>query len=295
MKTNKLFKGTTILIISAVALVSSCNDEDRISSQDSQDITEEAVTDSYFQDMDDMAGVAVESPTLDQYDGGRQATTITIEDNRFKCDGVVVTVTPDATSTRENPRGVLTVDFGTTGCTDPKGNVRKGKIIFTYNGRRFVSGSTVVTTVENYSINGIKLEGVRTLTNVSSSSEEAPKFSVVLSGGKATFEDNSVAERESTIIWQWDRNATPLNWTDDKLIIDQSSTASGTTRGGRSYTVSLLEALEYKRFCGIAVSGIKKYVIDGDKEIIIDYGDGTCDKAVTVTVNGVTRDIRVNN
>ena len=57
---------------------------------------------------------------------------------------------------------------------------------------------------------------------------------------------------------------------------------------------SLLEGLKYKRFCGIAVDGIKKYVLDEEKEIVIDYGNGECDKAVTITVNGVTHNINVN-
>jgi hypothetical protein len=99
-----------------------------------------------------------------------------------------------------------------------------------------------------------------------------------------------VATRESNITWQWIRATNPA---DSKLIIDQSSTASGTTKAGRNYQVSLLAQLEYLRFCGIAVTGIKRYVINGEKEITVDYGDGQCDKEVTVTVNGVVRKIRV--
>ena len=42
-----------------------------------------------------------------------------------------------------------------------------------------------------------------------------------------------------------------------------------------------------------AVEGTKKYIIDGSKEIIIDYGNGDCDKSVVITVNGVTRNLSV--
>jgi len=42
------------------------------------------------------------------------------------------------------------------------------------------------------------------------------------------------------------------------------------------------------------VEGIKKYLIDGSKEITIDYGDGTCDKSVVITVNGISRSLSVN-
>lgn len=292
MKTNKFLKSTTVLMISAVALVSSCNDEERITLKDTQDITEEALTDSYFQDMDDMAGVAVQSDPATA--GGRVASgarSITVQDDRFNCNGIVITIEPDAASTQEVPKGKITVDFGATGCSDIRGNVRTGRLIFAYNGRRFIPGSTVVTTTENYTINSVKLEGTRTLTNVSGSTSDAPRFNIKLQGGKATFADGTTATRTSDITTQWVRATSPIN---DKLVIEQSSTASGTTRGGRTYAVSLLAALEFKRACGMAVTGIKKYVIDGEKEITIDYGDGTCDKSVTITVNGVTRDLQVN-
>jgi hypothetical protein len=291
MKTNKLLKSTTVLMISAIALVSSCNDEERITLKDTQDITEEALTDSYFQDMDDMAGVAVQSDASTA--GGRVASgarSITVQDDRFSCSGIVVTIEPDAASTQEVPKGKITVDFGTTGCKDLRGNERTGKLIFTYNGRRFIPNSTVVTTGENYTINGVKIEGTRTLTNVSGSTADAPRFNIKLVNGKATFADGAIATRVSDITTKWVREASPVN---DKLMIEQSSTASGVTRGGRSYAMSLLAALEFKRSCGMAVTGIKKFVIDGEKEITIDYGDGTCDKAVTITVNGVTRNITV--
>ncbi|HET9486660.1 MAG TPA: hypothetical protein VFO54_04475, partial [Chryseosolibacter sp.] len=81
------------------------------------------------------------------------------------------------------------------------------------------------------------------------------------------------------------------NPTDDNLQIEITSTASGTTRGGRNYSVMLLDDLIYKRHCGIAVSGVKKFTLDGEKEITIDYGDGTCDTTFTITINGVSRTI----
>jgi hypothetical protein len=276
-----------------IALVSSCKEEDRLSVQDSKDITEEALTDSYFQDMDDMAGVAVETPSEVDYAGARGMAQFEVDDNRFQCGGdpILVTIQRLEGSTKEHPIGEIIVDFGATGCTDLRQNTRTGKLIFRYNGKRFVAGSTIITTTENYTINGIKLEGKRTLTNVTTSTTQAPKFNVVLEDGEATFEDGTVATRESNITWSWIRAASPLN---DQLVIDQASVANGTTRGGRAYEVSLLEELVYKRFCGIAVSGIKKYVIDGEKEITVDYGDGECDKIIKVSVNGTTKTVNLD-
>ena len=201
-----------------------------------------------------------------------------------------MTIVPDAASDDQHPKGVLTIDFGTTGCTDERGNVRTGKLILSYDNKRFMPGASVVMTTDNYYINGVKLEGTRTLTNLTTSTSEAPRYNVLLEGGKATFPDALVATRESDITVQWNRADNPL---EDNLQVESTSTASGTTRGGRAYSIVLLEDLIYKRHCGIAVSGIKQYTITGGKEITIHYGDGRCDKTFTITMNGVTRTINL--
>jgi hypothetical protein len=285
MNVNLKFKISSMAIISAICVIFSCRDE-HVTIDDTKDISEETVTDSYFQDMDDMAGVAIEAPSQDNF-GGRISGTITVEDQRFKCTGTVVTLTRAENSTPDHPIGTIVVDFG-AGCTDQKGNIRTGKLTFAYSGRRMFVGSTVTITPDNYTINGIKLEGTRVMTNVQSNNSSSPRYSVVLTGGKATFPDKTVAERESTITWEWLRGAEP------QLIIDQTSIASGKTRDGKSYVLTLNSDLKYKRFCGIAVEGIKKYVIDGKREILINYGDGTCDKTVTITANGKTRTITID-
>jgi hypothetical protein len=256
--------------------------------QDTADLTDEAITEAYFQDLDDMAGIAIESPSETQYTNGRVSTSITIQDHRFNCDGIIVTLTSDPASTSETPKGVLAIDFGSSGCTDLKGNVRKGKIFFAYSGKRFVPGSTVVTTTDNYSINGVKLEGMRTLTNVQNSTESAPRFNVVLENGKATFPNALTATRESDITWQWNRATNPA---EDNLEIEITSEASGVTRAGRVYHVDVVEPLIFTRHCGIPVSGVKQYTIDGEKAITVDYGDGACDRSFSLTINGVRKDI----
>ena len=290
---SKSLSWSSVVLAGCLMSVVSCKEEEpeRITLQDTSDLSEEALTDAYFQDMDDIAAIAVEAPSETEYSNGRTSGSITIQDERFNCEGIVVTVEPDANSTAEIPSGVLTIDFGSSGCSDLKGNVRKGKLIFTYHGKRFMPGSTVVTTTNGYSVNGVTLEGVRTLTNLQNSTSDAPRFNVVLQNGKATFQDQRVATRESDVTWQWNREANPL---EDNLQIEQSSTASGTTRGGRQYEVSLSQDLIYKRHCGIAVSGIKQYTLENGKLITINYGDGSCDQTFTVTVNGVTRDISLN-
>ena len=71
LKQNFL-KFSAVALVASVLGISSCKDEEeRLTLQDTADITEEALTDSYFQDMDDMAGVAIESPSDTDYSSGR--------------------------------------------------------------------------------------------------------------------------------------------------------------------------------------------------------------------------------
>lgn len=279
MKTSSKFHFFSLVFV-LIGFVSCLPEEKNVPVRNSEDLKEETITDFYFQDLDDLSGVALAAPAADQYTGGRGQTTITIEDHRFSCEGIVISIEPGENSTPENPNGLLTVNFGSSGCKDLKGNIRKGKVMFAYTGKRFMPNSTVVTTLEGYIINNIKLEGVITSTNVASSTEDAPEFNVVLKDGRAIFGDESVANRESDITWSWLRAENPLN---DKLIVHAGSTASGKTRNGTVYHVMVSDQMEYQRSCAIAVAGIKAFTLNNETEIIIDFGEGSCDRVVTVS------------
>ncbi len=104
LKQNFLKFSAVALVVSVLGMSSCKDEEERLTLQDTAAITDEAVTDSYFQDMDDMAGIAIEAPTETQYSSGRTSGSLTIEDHRFKCAGAVVTITADPTSTPEIPK-----------------------------------------------------------------------------------------------------------------------------------------------------------------------------------------------
>lgn len=272
-----------------ILLSVSCKDDESeaIGAKETETIREEAEVEAYFQELDDMAGVVVQAPTDDEFSGGRKRTTITVQDPRFSCPGISVTITPGQGSTPQNPRGTIFVNFGEA-CADNRGNVRSGELIITYSGRRFMPGSNVIIALSDYMINDIKLDGTRSMTNVGSSSVASPTFNVVLQDGRATFPDDSTAERSSNITWTWVRAANPL---DDEIVVSAQSTANGKTRDNISYSVSLDTPLRYKRFCGIAVEGIKRYQIGETSDIVVDYGSGDCDRSVTISTNGFSKTV----
>jgi hypothetical protein len=291
MKTTKNVKYVCALAVVLLTGLVSCDDKVELNGNDSSSVENEAVVDGYFEDTDDIALTAVSSDSspLTGDDGGRVISN-DILDHRFKCATVTIELAAD--NSKSVPHGTITIDFG-TGCTDNQGNVRKGKVIVDYKGRRFYPGSTVVTTTDGYSINGITLEGTRTVTNVSGSTDEAPKFNIVLENGKATWPDASVATREVNRTREWIRASNPLN---DEWHV--TGTANGTNREGKVYEMEITSALVYKRECAITakifmpVAGTKELTVNGRK-LTIDYGTGDCDRTVTVSVDGSSKQIEI--
>lgn len=296
MNALKIVNKRLTAVIAAVTLgFVACDPEDKFLQEESGYVAEDVIADYVFEDVDDLSALALLAD--DAPAGGRLETGprhINVPDPRCGCSNVSVSITVNPGSTSEHPSGTIVIDFG-EGCTDGNGNVRKGKLIISFEGRRFQPGSTVVITFDGYSINDIAISGTRTLTNVSSSNEDVPAFQIELENGRAAWPDGTVATREHCFVRTWQRAPVPAN---DQLLVNQCSgsevAASGTNRRGRSYAMKIVEQLVYKRGCPIAVSGIKEFTdLTTGKVITVDYGDGSCDRIITITVNGQSRSFEV--
>lgn len=287
MKTRPLLiRIVSLIAVAGLGFVVSCSGDEPEFKQEAVYAAEESNIDAYYADADDMAGVAIAES--DETEGGRMeegARQLQVNDDRF-CD-LSVELDLDL-STLLVPVGDITINFN-EGCTDGNGNIRKGKIRIHFIGRKFRPNSTISITFEDYEINGIRLNGVRTLTNLESSTLEKPMYQVELENGSAEW-DGKTATREHCFVSTWDRG-TVLAPGDDVLKISQCTNADeaaeGVNRNGVRYRMFIEEELVYKRGCPMAVSGVKKFVeTDTGKTIIIDYGNGTCDALITITVNG---------
>jgi hypothetical protein len=298
MKTmkNELLKGLAAVAFTLVFLASCTEESFDFNASDSQNVENEAASDSYFEDADDLSTLAVAADGSTA-SGARESASgrggvKPAGDHRFTCAAVTFEFASDNSQT--TPHGFITIDFG-TGCTDLKGNVRKGVIKVEFIGKRFLPASKIITTFQGYSINEIKIEGTRTVTNITGSNEAAPKFSIVVAGGKATWPDNSFATREVNRTREWIRATNPLQ---DEWIV--AGTAAGTNRNGKVYQMEITKPLVFKRECAInnkvfmPVAGTKILTVENGKVITIDYGSGECDKTVTVTIDGQSKTVDVN-
>ncbi|AHJ95729.1 hypothetical protein [Hymenobacter swuensis] len=195
------------------------------------------------------------------------------------------------TRTYDAPTRTLTLDFGTTNCVGPNGVARRGKIVAVFSGPYRQAGATVTITLQNYYRNDNLHTGTRTITNLGQGS------------WSLDVQNASVTTTAGTHTWASQRTYTRTAGFGTRTIADDEYTVngqtSGTNRKGVSYTATVQQPL-IKRFqLGCArtfVAGTVKILTSKEKELVLNYdptGTQACDNIASVTVNGVTRTIRV--
>lgn len=269
-----------MLALLSIGIVACDNEEENFLNDDPNAEIAIANEEEFDSDFDDALDIAFSAMDLELGSTGGRLTA----DERMKC------------AVRTKVDNTITVDFG-EGCEGPAGRIRKGKIIFTYTGRYYEPGSVITLTFENFFLNGKKLEGTRTVTNLSESVEDYPKHNIQLVDGKITWPDGTTITRETNRTRTWKRAANPIN---DEVEI--FGTASGTNRRGISYNATVAEAtpIVMKRSCWASgvfmpVSGIKVMTRTGRVTITTDFGDGTCNKIVTLAIGERVKEVDLQN
>ncbi|HBH21817.1 MAG TPA: hypothetical protein DDY13_00180, partial [Cytophagales bacterium] len=257
----------------------SCNSDNvepaSFTEQELEAAESEAVMDETFGDVDDIGFYAA----LEADNSGRLMED---ESNPLRC--------ADVSHDKEN--NVITVDFG-EGCYDWKDRLLQGKVIITYTDRIFVPGAVHTMTFDDFYVDSIQVEGVRTRTNLADDTSDTLKFQITLENGKLTWPDVTFATRDADHTVKRIRALNPI---EDERHLDGS--AEGTTRGGLAYSSEILETIVFKRSCYprrnfIPVSGVKVIRLEGFSDTTIDYGDGTCDNVFIMERNQRRFEVRV--
>ncbi len=188
----------------------------------------------------------------------------------------------------------IIVDFGPApGVTYPAvgGRTRQGKIKIHYTGPYSTPGSVITTTTENYYADGIKVEGTKVVTNSGLVSGKL-EFDVEVTGAKLTYSDNSTITWSSSRTRRWETGSgTPANIFDDVLHV--WGTANGTSRTGRSFTMSVPSSDPLIIDLGLACYWTSRMPNAGTLTIspaglpdrVVDYSaGGGCDRTVFVTI-----------
>lgn len=179
----------------------------------------------------------------------------------------------------------LTIDFG-SGCTT--GSItRKGKIICTYTGPYRDSSSRVIVELDNYYVDGFKVEGSHVITNNGRNAGGNLSYSVDVSNGRITKPDGGIITWESKRTNEWvEGENTVLSWCDDVYHI--SGYGQGTTANGHDYRLDITSPLVKKICCFWVTQGSISLHVDGSQVASVDYGSGTCDRIANLFYNHQT-------
>jgi uncharacterized lipoprotein YehR (DUF1307 family) len=248
------------MLVSILALaITSCGDDDEATPEDGTAAFE--VT-TYSQSVSDEAG-GISDLAGEAYSNGRISSCGT-----FAYDEQTKTVT---------------MDFGTTGCTSTKtGKTIKGKVSYQFTGTPQSGNFSGKITYETFSVNGNTITGIMTYAVELATS----KVTTTMSNIKVTGADGkSVNITSSTSVSTYNNNGTAQDVSDDTFSI--SNTSSGTSRDGSTYSIKTTSPMVTKVSCVqtgfyYPVSGVMEVIV-GKITSKIDWGNGTCDKSITIT------------
>ncbi|MFM9986680.1 MAG: hypothetical protein ACKVOK_15685 [Flavobacteriales bacterium] len=257
----KKIQWTSGLIVVTIALVFSSCTKEKQSTLDATSILDENIASFAEKSTSEMEDAA----TL-KSGGGNPCSP---QDQLPEC----AVYTEDSESYPKN----ITIDFG-DGCADPMGRVRSGIIHINLTDDMLNEGAVRTVTFENYAVNDIEIEGIRTTTNTGLNEFSQPTFSRNI--------EMSIERPQGTFERTCNGNVAWVSGFDTPECGDNvfTETGSGTlTRpNGVVMTHTITEALLIDRNCGYVIDGIIE-ISGPNGEGNIDFGDGTCDDQAIVT------------
>lgn len=187
---------------------------------------------------------------------------------------------------------VLTVDFGTNNCLCQDGKYRRGKILSSFTGWYRDSLTVVTITFDAYHVNDDSISGTKTITNNGHNANGNLNFDVEVINAAIT-NSNGTSSWNSSRNNEWIQGEnTPWPFILDDIYLISGS-ASGITKAGTSYAVSITSPLRVEIGCRWIVSGSLTLTPQLVSPWLIDYGSGACDNNATLTINGITFNIQL--
>lgn len=193
---------------------------------------------------------------------------------------------------------VLTVDFG-SGCVSQDGRQRSGKIIATFSDRWRSPGATVNVQLDDYTVNGFEVFGGLTLTNNGSNNSGDLNYTSNITNGQIITPTGDSASWNATLTYTWIEGQTTSFITDGvNGVLDDVYTIEGNGTGvstrGIAYTSQITLPLRRELSCAFLTQGEIEITPTAAPARVIDFGNGSCDSEVTLSVGPFTTNIDLN-
>jgi hypothetical protein len=202
------------------------------------------------------------------------------------------TVSVTITDTDGDFPKTLVLNFGSA-CSCNDGHVRQGKVIVVFSGHWGLDSIEVNTTAEvsfeEYYVDGVKHEGTFKATYLGKNDSNGPKYEWKATNAKLIYPDSTFISWNSTKNISWVAGYKTLDdRTDDVFYVN--GTKTGVSKKGLTFTAKVTKDLKVVNSCqdGTITEGIFGLTPQNKPKRIVDFGDGTCDRIATVTIDGVT-------
>lgn len=267
------------LLFASVLLFASCNKKDDDSDDDLTTDDKNTVSmsnnnkaDLYYTNSNDIVTKEieiVEDKKDDENKGDGDKAPLIISET---CAKITYKLSSDSSYVTD-----ITIDYG-EGCL-VNGNTYSGKILSSKNGKLRDVGTVNTITFNNFKINGDLIEGTRvnTVTGID------------LTAGTWTYttevKNAKITDVSGATSFTWESNRTTVV----KLLTAEAAltgTAKGVNQIGIAFDVEITKELIVKAGCNNIVSGTLKISPQNFRVRTVDYGDGTCDDEIAVTIEG---------
>ena len=278
MKTTKIILGLAL----AFSIIS-CSKEDNESSISAAD----AKTNAKLDIMNDDVSKIVEDQ-LTTSDGISGKTHQIVQNaEAFLPTCATVTRVP-AFGTVITPGSLITktIDFGTSGCLLPNGNVLRGVIVITFTYQPNATSHTVTYTLQDFYHNNIKFNGTKTFTRVMAASAANPNIHPIVTMNMdmtATLPNGNVVTRAGQRMREIIEGYATEMWSDN--IYQVTGQWTTTFPSGAVQTSIITTPLRIRMNCPNIVRGVIT-IVRNNNTATLDYGDGECDNLATFTING---------
>ena len=207
----------------------------------------------------------------------------------IRAAGSLITCATITSDTLSSPK-TMVIDFGSTNCTGADGRNRRGKILVSLTGKYLDSLTVATITFQDYYVNDYLLAGSSTITNKGRNTAGNYSYKVAVNNGLLTEPLNTwYINYNASRTFEWIAGSSTLTVTDD--IYSISGSMSGAGRKGNSFSAVITSALRLENACGTIVSGALDLTPSNLNTRLLDFGAGSCDNSMHVTVNGFGFDV----
>lgn len=172
----------------------------------------------------------------------------------------------------------VTIDFG-EGCEMPNGNLLSGIIYLSYAKDLDAASNTIALNLENFTFNGVSVEGSSNIVRVRSNENGNPQ-GTANANFTATWPDGATASFTGTRTREWIEGFGTGFWGDNVFLITGKRTY--VSRAGNEFIKEVTTPLRREMSCRFIVSGVLEITRLGNT-VSLDFGDGTCDAKGTLT------------